>query len=293
MNTRVRAYLELIRLPNVFTAMADVVAGFLYAGGGGDDWLTLVRLAGASSCLYCGGIVLNDVCDAARDSRERPDRPIPSGRISGQAARRLAVSLFLVGLALAASVSLRAAAVGALLVVAIVLYDGILKSTHLAPALMGLCRALNLALAMSWAPISWAMAGLAPMALMWLYITSVTFFAREEAAGGGGRGRLSLGTLGVCAAVAGLTGLTRLIADAHTEYLGLVAILALGLGYCGFRAALDGTPARVQAVVRVFIGSVIVFDTCLAWVSAGPYAALLVAIILVPTLLLGRLFRVT
>ncbi len=78
----VKAYLQLIRLPNVFTAMADSLAGGLLVRGVlGEtrDWLPLVL---ASAATYAGGIALNDVFDVEIDRVERPNRPIPSGRVS-------------------------------------------------------------------------------------------------------------------------------------------------------------------------------------------------------------------
>ena len=79
---QLRDYLELMRLPNVFTSMADVAMGFLFVrelATAIDAWLLAVLL-GASSLLYLAGVVLNDVFDLELDSRERPDRPLPSGR---------------------------------------------------------------------------------------------------------------------------------------------------------------------------------------------------------------------
>jgi hypothetical protein len=32
-NAKLRGYLELVRLPNLFTAAADILAGFFYASG--------------------------------------------------------------------------------------------------------------------------------------------------------------------------------------------------------------------------------------------------------------------
>ena len=94
-----RSYLELMRLPNVFTAMADVAMGFLFVQpsdwqwDGWHDLWTLALLFAASSVLYMSGIVLNDVFDLEIDRRQRPERPLPSGRVSLWVARRLGWSL--------------------------------------------------------------------------------------------------------------------------------------------------------------------------------------------------------
>src|SRR5207249_291792 len=83
-----------VRLPNVFTAFADIGLGILATwqltpeafalGELGWVWSALFLMA-ASGCLYCAGMVFNDVFDLEQDKRERPSRPIPSGRVSRSA----------------------------------------------------------------------------------------------------------------------------------------------------------------------------------------------------------------
>jgi len=292
LRSRVYTYLELVRLPNLFTAAADVVAGFLYAGGRLENWIDPVGLTAASVFLYAGGAALNDVCDVERDKHERPERPIPSGRVSRSASLRIAVGLLAIGFGFAALTSARATMIAGSLIVAIVLYDAVLKSTPVAPGIMGLCRALNLALGMNAAWTLWTAAALTPIGLMWLYVTSVTFFARQEA-GVSSPSRLTLGTVGVCAAVAGLSALLWAVPNPQVSFLWLLGLLLVGLGYEGFRAAAQRSPATVQAAVRTFVIALVVFDACIAWAARGPWPALLVASLILPTILLARLLRVT
>src|SRR5215210_5721665 len=104
------AYAQLVRLPNVFTAIADILlaaaATTLFREGGQPvqllDYLgTFALLMLASACLYSGGMVWNDYFDLEQDLRERPFRPIASGRVSLQAAVVLGSALVLLGLAAA------------------------------------------------------------------------------------------------------------------------------------------------------------------------------------------------
>src|SRR5260221_2691316 len=94
-------YTQLIRLANVFTAVADPLAGW-FAVGGGNPPTQLLFLVGASACLYTSGIVFNDCFDYDIDMLERPNRPLPSGVITCRTAWTLAASLMTLGLALAA-----------------------------------------------------------------------------------------------------------------------------------------------------------------------------------------------
>ena len=80
--SRIRAYAQLVRLPNVFTALADICLGALVAGTTDVPRMAFVCVLLASACLYSGGMVWNDFFDVEQDRRERPFRPLPSGRIS-------------------------------------------------------------------------------------------------------------------------------------------------------------------------------------------------------------------
>src|SRR5690625_2374384 len=94
-------YVELVRLPAVMTAPGDVLAGA--AAAGTLRTVDTLKLVGSSACLYLSGMALNDYADRALDAEERPERPIPSGRISPKEALALASGLSVAGLALAGS----------------------------------------------------------------------------------------------------------------------------------------------------------------------------------------------
>jgi len=84
MNPRLKAWLEIIRLPNVLTAPGDPLAGMLLASLGiaTIPWRDGLLLCAASILFYMAGMILNDVMDIKEDTADRPGRPIPSGRIS-------------------------------------------------------------------------------------------------------------------------------------------------------------------------------------------------------------------
>lgn len=285
--SKTRAYLDLVRLPNLFTAIADVLAGFAFAGGGLAEWPMLVLLCLSSVCLYAGGVTLNDVCDVGIDALERPNRPIPSGRITVRAARNLSVILLIAGITLAMCASVRSGVVASALVVSIVLYDVVLKRAWIAPGFMGLCRGLNffLPLAALGASLD-TVATFFPSMILWVYVTSVTTFARGEAVGGRRRS-LTLGAGGVCLSVAALAGLHWAILDPHDAYLVLVTLLTLTVAYYGVAAVRQADPDSIQRAVKVFVVSLIGLDASFAWASRGVIAGAVVACLLIPTVILG------
>jgi len=180
--------LQLMRLPNIFTAMADVAMGFLFVKGDADlaDWWVLGLLLGASSMLYVGGVVLNDVVDRELDAVERPHRPLPSGRVTLTAACIFSGILLLAGIALGWTAALAVGKllpgiVASLLLACILIYNGLLKTTLLGPPTMGGCRMLNVLLGMSVAGGSFAAENWLVAGGIGLYIAGVTWFARTEA----------------------------------------------------------------------------------------------------------------
>lgn len=96
-----------MRPANLVTAVADIMAGAAIAGFLSDldglVWLVLATLG-----LYGGGVVLNDVFDAHLDAVERPERPIPSGRVPLRHAALLGAGLLICGVAAAAFFSFKA-----------------------------------------------------------------------------------------------------------------------------------------------------------------------------------------
>lgn len=187
--SRMLAWWQLLRAANVFTAASNVIAGFLIVQHGFEPAAVLATLIASSACLYLAGMVLNDFFDAEVDAVERPERPIPSGRISRSTAGFVGWNLLAAGVLaswLAAWLSHRpvAALIGALLAIAVVQYNSLLKNTWAGPVAMGWCRTLNVFLGASIAadlsdePLAWAFAfGVG------VYTVGLTYVARSEMVG--------------------------------------------------------------------------------------------------------------
>lgn len=140
----VNAWVELLRLPALFTVPGDALAGAAAAGARPNP-RTLVAIA-SSLCLYEAGMALNDWADRAEDAVDRPHRPLPSGRIRPSAALAAAGGLTAAGLALASTAGRRPLAVAGALAATVWSYDLVLKRTPAGPVAMAAARSLDLLL---------------------------------------------------------------------------------------------------------------------------------------------------
>ena len=177
-----RAWLQLARISNTPTVASNAVAGAVLASTAAEVG-TVVPVAIAMAVFYTAGMVLNDVLDEQIDRVERPERPIPSGVVSRQAAIAAVAALFVIGEALLLVAGLEPFLAGLGLVALIVLYDAWHKGNALSPVLMGGCRALvyvvaALAVAESVALEVWTAA-----AVLLLYIVGLTQVAKAEGGG--------------------------------------------------------------------------------------------------------------
>ncbi len=286
--SRFWAYLTLLRPANVVTALADVLAGAAAAG----QATGLPGLLLSTAALYAGGVVLNDVFDAALDTVERPERPIPSGRASKVGAAWLGAGLLAFGVACAGLVSAASLALAAAVATAVLIYDAWAKHRALAgPFVMGTCRGLNLLLGASVTPV--LLGVLWPLALMPVaYIAAITAISRGEVHGGRARtGWLAVGLVGAVLTVLIALGLTLRRPD--LAVLPFAALLAWRVLPPFIAAAREPRPSLIGRAVRAGVLSLIVLDAALAACFAGSLHGLAVLALWPLSLGLARLFAVT
>jgi 4-hydroxybenzoate polyprenyltransferase len=212
------AWIALLRAPAALTVPGDTLAGAAAAGKPLRGRRRVLPLA--SVALYWSGMALNDWADRTVDAIERPERPIPSGRITPSQALAVAGALSASGLCLAAVGGGRDALWIALpLTGAIWAYDTKLKSTPAGPAAMGLCRALDVLLGAGGA--RWRSA-IRPAAVLAGHTVGVTVLSRGEVHGGSRAAGFG--------ALAG-TALSAIVATGGRKPLPRIASSACALGY--------------------------------------------------------------
>ena len=292
MKSRLLAFAQLLRLPNVFTAFADILMASCAVGTLTARTEIVLLLLLTSGCLYLFGMVWNDICDFDEDAAKRTFRPLPSKRISIRFALLLAIGLMLSGLASAGLVegfaSISFAVAGALTAL-IVLYDWVLKHYWIGPLAMGGCRFCNVLLgALAFAPESmpslpWHLAG-----VVGLYIVGVTWFARTEE--GESRklhlaGAATVMALAVGLAVAVPVHLPEGRVPAYYPYL--LVLFGFAVGQPVIAAIRRPTSNNVQAAVKRSIFGLVLLDAILATAFVG-WPGLLIVLLLIPAIALGK-----
>lgn len=249
-----KAYVELVRAPAALTVLGDTVAGAAAAGNPLRGRRLALPLASVS--LYWAGMALNDWADRNVDKVERPERPIPSGRISPSQALAVAGTLTVAGLGLAAYGG--ALRVALPLAGAVWAYDLALKSTVAGPAAMALCRGLDVMLG-----AGGARRALPSAAVMAGHTFGLTALSRGEVHGASNAtARAALAGTAV-ATFAAVTGRAR----SWRHRLGALAfggMYAVNVGAAQFAASRDPSAPVVRKATMAGIHGMVPLQAALA-----------------------------
>jgi 4-hydroxybenzoate polyprenyltransferase len=299
-----KPYLQLMRPPNLPTAMSDVAAGAAIAAffvkEQLPDWALLETLPlaqlglllFATVCLYAGGVVMNDVFDADIDAVERPERPIPSGRVSLESARTMGLTLLLAGVL--ASFAVNALCGGVALAVALLalIYDRYAKhQSFWGPFTMGLCRAGNLLLGMSWLG-QWQPIYVLIMTTPLIYIASITYISRFEVHGGDAK-KLAKVFMWETWATLAPPILGNTVAHNILQPIPFVILLNILILPPLTKAQKEPTPENIKKAVKARVIALIALNA--AWAAAfGGWQWGLAVLMLMPiSRLLAKTFAVT
>lgn len=250
---------ELVRLPAVLSIPGDAWNGAA-AAGNRRGW----AMPAASALVYLGGMALNDWADRELDAEERPERPIPSGRITPAAALAVGAGMVAGGVGVAGAIGGRAGLrIAVPLAASVWAYDVLAKDTPAGPATMALCRALDVLLGAAGGNVT---AALPAAALVGAHTLTVTTVSQHEVHGAPvdvpltalrrtaatALGLLALGLPGREEEGRGAARLRRLAtAGAATSYLAIVG--------GGYKAAVeaDGDAGAVRQSVGTGVMGVI------------------------------------
>ncbi|MDQ3883610.1 MAG: UbiA family prenyltransferase [Thermoproteota archaeon] len=291
---RLKEYLLLIRLPNIFTVPSNILTGYFASVPVVEaDSVQLIALTVSSALLYVGGIVLNDYFDIEIDKRERPFRPLPSGKISKRDALAIAMVAILIANSIALVLGPTSLAVSLILTFAIILYDYRLKHGFSGPFAMGGARFLNVIFGAS--PVLLYLDNhsraivLAAAGSLFLYIMAITFLSKKEA--GNERANSTIVLLMVFGVISAVAILGFLLQLSWALLLNLSLFAAVMV--VTFKRHLTKELLSVQKAVRNMVISIIILDSIFITGTAGLAYGLATLLLIAPAIVLAKKLYVT
>jgi len=173
------AFLQLIRVPGIFTVFSNILIGYFYYQNSHANLFDLSLLFSASGLLFMAGMMLNDVFDYNVDKKERPQRPLPSGKIQKTHALYGGIIFLVLANSLSFFVSVDSFAISIIMTVLLVGYNYKIKSVSvLGIFILSLIRFLNVLLGFSLFPIHVDVLPFSiPVAIL---VAGISILAKEE-----------------------------------------------------------------------------------------------------------------
>lgn len=284
----IKPYLQLLRIPGIFTAISNVVMGFLVSQTTAENQILLLPLMVSSGLLYSSGMVLNDYFDYNVDKTQRPTRPLPSGKIQRRSALILGI-VFLSGANIAALfVSTQTVLLTVTISGLILLYNMKIKSIA-AIGIFTLCliRVFNVYLGFTAAGFSLNLAFIPiPLAIL---VASLSILGRVETESTTSK----ITTLNLV--MIGFAAVSLLIISSQNERYDYLIFFAMFIGLLLFSALKfnQKTSISIQNKITYQLLSIIFLDATLIAVFSNTLQATLVAALFIPAYLLVKKIYLT
>jgi len=223
------AIMRLVRLSNSLPASALVLLGAKLTGSALLDprlWLAMA----AMWCITAFGYVSNDLSDVVEDRINKPDRPLPTGKLTRRQAIMLALMLLVTALLLSRQLGWLALTVAALVLALLLLYNWRLKGAlglgNLLIASLAACALLPGAVAVDgWQRVTFVKLLPATTALALFILAREMLKTLEDRAGDGVAGKRTI------AIQLGTAPTLRLIACLALLFCGVIGWLFRAQGY--------------------------------------------------------------
>jgi UbiA prenyltransferase family len=296
-----RQYLTLFRLPNVFTAPSNILAGY-YAvvEPANASGLHLGILIICSILLYLSGIVLNDYFDIEVDRRERPLRPLPAGTVSKRKVLLIGIVFIIAANFISLLVSTSTFIIAAILSGTIVSYDYRMKYSVYGPGMMGAARALNVMLGSSPIFLTTVLninnsARIAVVTVsLFVFVFAISRLSRKEI-DETDKVRTAKGSFLMIFAVLAIIIVSGLVGVFLKDLFANLALFAI-IMIITFKPLLQRQPLSskdIQRTIKTMVLSIIVLDSAFVSGSAGTAYGLVTVMLIMPAIILSRKFYVT
>lgn len=298
-NVSIKDYLVLVRLPNLFTLPSNILVGMATVSSLAftlTSFTQFLLLVTISVLLYCVGIVLNDLYDFDIDKKERPNRPLPSGKISRRSAIVLVAIFSTLALILSLQVSFSTLVISSILFSVIFGYDKYLKNTHAGPFTIASARVMNILLGTSVSlrsvdSYSQIVTLTFVLIITFVYVSLIGFISRYEVHGFSDNTKLLLPPAIVATVISSII-LFTLMGFFKLESLIILSLFSF-IMIISFSRIYRRDSGRTQQIVRNMILSIIVLDSTFLTGIIGIELGLVVLTLMAPLLVLANKMYMT
>ncbi len=292
-------YLLLIRLPNLFTLPSNILVGFAIASALTLTFTSFVQvllLVTISIFLYCVGLVLNDLFDYNIDKKERPDRPLASGRISRKVAIVLVTIFSVIALSLSLLVSVPTFGISLVLIALIFGYNKYLKNTQAGPFTIAAARVMNVMLGTSASlnnidSFPQFVILVFVLTITFVYVSLIGFISKYEVQGFSENIKLYLIPVIIAGIISSIM-LFTFIGFFKYESLIILVLFLFIMAKAVYRIQKKNSIA-IQQCIQKMIMSIIVLDSTYLSGTRGLEIGLAVLLLIAPLLILSRKMYMT
>lgn len=260
------------------------------------NFINLATLILSSIFLYMSGMIFNDYFDIEIDRKERSFRPLPSGSISKQRARKIAFGLMGLAIMLAFTVSWTSFTIAVFLSGMAMAYNYKLKhNKFFNPLTMGSARFLNVILGGSYALNlslqTYSMQLIFAALSILTYVFVIALFSRKEMSGMREKRQIIILFSILYLVILLITIVTLLGLFTNWGFIILVPF-AIVISII-FKQTLSGGSEDIRRGIKNMVISIIILDSIFVSGVAGLLYGLLTLMFLFPSILLSRKLYVT
>jgi len=279
-------YLQLVRIPGIFTAFSNVLIGYFFSISQNPDFIPFPFLLVTSGLLLSAGMIFNDFFDLNIDKKERPNRPLSSGKISKQKALFLGIFLLIIANIFAFVVGIDSLFISLMMTGIIIFYNYKLKFLpFLGIFSLSVIRFLNVLLGFSIIAISYEIIQYAiPIAI---FVGGISILAKDEVRSDTliSQKLNKILNFTVIAYV-----IILIMKNFHFEQLIFLFLFSL-LSLNPFNN--KNTRNKLQKQVTFQLLSIILLDAIIISIFSSFYNAVLVSLLIIPAYLITRKLYLT
>jgi len=255
-------------------------------------------LTTTSILLYVVGIIINDYRDLEIDRKERPDRPLPAGKISPRSALAFVFVAAISAIFLATLVGIPSVLLAVILLITIIAYDCWLKNNFLGYFAIALARVINVVLGYS-AGITLLISNQNDITRLsvilistFLYVTAISYISRKEVESSPKKSNFQISTVLLSLIPAILTFFTLSGVFKWDLFLSLIIFIGMLIKSLVGKYG-SPNPEVAKKIVRNLVLSIIILDSTFLSGTLGFAYGLSLLVLLIPAVILSRRFYVT